>query len=118
MKAPQVGELDQRALVRLWQDQPAAMGFGIDQTVDAGVPAWIRLEPVGAALFYGTAQVEAGVTHRAIAWRTAALCAGAVTGAHVVECAGMRYRVKRVTNMDQGRQFVLLDLTELGTING
>jgi hypothetical protein len=116
MKAPAIGELDQLAKVRRWQDQPT-IGGSIDQTFDAGVDAWIRIVPAGAALFYGSAQVEAGITHRAATWRTPELNARTVTGEHVLEVDGLRYRVKRATNMDQGGQFVLFDLVELGTIN-
>lgn len=115
-KAPAIGELDRRILVRQWQDVPAALGPGIDQTYDAGVPAWARIEPTGAAIFYGTAQVETGVTHRAITWRTGQLNDRTVTGGHVVECEGVRYRVRRATHLDQGRQFLLIDLEQLGAI--
>lgn len=117
MNAPEVGELDRVVLVREWQDAPA-FGAGIEQTFATLGKAWAKLVPVGAALFYGTAQVEAGITHRMVTWRTSKLNERSVTGAHVVECEGMRYRVRRATAMDQERQFVLLDLVELGVIGG
>lgn len=115
MKDPVIGALTKRVLIRLWQDQPDAT-TGIDQTYDVGVPAWARIEPTGAALFYGTAQVETGVTHRLATWRTTAINADAIGGAHVVEHAGMRYRVRRATDINGQRAFVLLDLEQLGTI--
>lgn len=117
MNGPQLGEFDRRVLVREWQDVPTP-GAGISQSFDNVQRAWGRLEPVGAALFYGTAQVEAGVTHRFATWRTSKLNERTVTGAHVVESEGMRYRVRRATAMDQERMFLLLDLEELGAING
>ena len=115
MKNPTIGEFDKRIRIRLWQDQPDA-GTGIDQTYDAGVPAWARIVPAGAALFYGTAQVESGVTHRLATWRTASVNADVIGGAHVVEHGGMRYRVRRATDINGERAFVLLDLEQLGSI--
>jgi hypothetical protein len=115
MKAPQIGQLDKLVRVRLWQDEPDA-GTGIDQTFDVGVEAWARIEPTGSALFYGTAQVETSVTHRLATWRTAQLNADVISGAHVVDHGAMRYRVKRATDLNGQRDFVLLDLEQLGTI--
>lgn len=115
MQEPRIGEFDKRVRIRRWQDQPD--GFtGIDQTVDAGVQAWARIDPVGSALFYGTAQVETTVTHRLATWRTASVNADTITGEHVVEHGGMRYRVRRATDINGQRAFVLLDLEQLGTI--
>jgi len=115
MKDPTVGEFDKRVLIRLWQDEPDA-DTGIDQTFDAGVPAWARIEPTGSALFYGTAQVETTVTHRLATWRTARVNADVITGAHVVDHGAMRYRVRRATDINGERAFVLLDLEQLGAI--
>lgn len=115
LQPPAVGELNRLVTVREWQDMPSMDG-GISQTFDAGKKAWAKLVPVGAALYYGTQQVEAGVTHRLETWRTSRLNERTVTGAHVVECEGLRYRVRRATAMDQERQFLLVDLTELGAI--
>lgn len=112
---PSIGNMNAPVLVREWQDVPA-IGGGIDQTFDAGHRVWASLVPVGAALFYGTAQIEAGVTHRMVTWRSARTNERTVTAAHVVECEGTRYRVRRATAMDQERQFILVDLTELGAI--
>lgn len=115
MKDPAIGEFDKRVLIRRWQDQPS--GFtGIDQTMDAGLAAWARIEPAGAALFYGTAQVESGVTHRLATWRTVSINADLIGGGHVVDHAGMRYRVRRATDINGQRAFVLLDLEQLGTV--
>lgn len=116
MRGIDVGELDCLVTFRIWQDMPVPSG-SVDPTVDAGQQAWARIEPVGAALFYGTAQIEPGVTHRLGTWRTAALNERTVTASHVVDYDGLRYRVKRATNMDQERMFLLVDLELLGTIN-
>ena len=115
MKEPNVGELDRLVKVRLWSDT-AASGFAIDQHFDAGQTAWARIEPAGTALFYGGAQIESGITHRLATWRTATLNARTVTARHVVEHDGLRYRVRRATDMNGRKDFVLMDLEQLGAI--
>ena len=116
MKPPRPGELDKLATIRLWQDLPDA-GTGIDQTVDAGIPAWCRITPAGSALFYGDAQVTPGVTHYLATWRTEQLSADVIGGGHVVDYGDMRYRVQRVTDLQGGRAWVLMDLQQLGRIS-
>lgn len=115
MKYPPIGSLNKRVLIRRWQDVAGA-DQDIDQTYDAGVPAWTRIEPTGSALFYGLQQVEVGVTHRLATWRTELINADVIGGSHVVDYAGMRYRVRRATDINGGRVFVLLDLEQLGAI--
>lgn len=118
MKYPNIGELDKFVLVRAWQDEPDATA-GIDQTYDAGIEAWVRIEPTGSALFYGTAQVETGVTHRAATWRTSQLNAERIGGGHVIDhggSGGTRYRVRRAMDINGQQAFVLFDLEQLGVI--
>lgn len=115
MKRPQIGELNKRVQIRKWQDVPD-VDEGIEQTYNAGVPAWARIDPVGSALFYGLQQVETTVTHRLAAWRTPQINADVIGGSHVVDHAGMRYRVRRATDLNGGGVFVLLDLEQLGAI--
>lgn len=118
MKYPNIGELDKLVRIRVWQDEADA-GTGIDQTYAAGIEAWARIEPTGSALFYGTAQVEAGVTHRLATWRTSQINADLIGGGHVVDhggAGGMRYRVRRATDINGRQAFVLLDLEQLGVI--
>lgn len=116
MRDPSIGEFDKRVRIREWQDVPA-LGTGIDQTRDSGVAVWASITPTGAALFYGTQQVETTVTHRLKTWRTARVNALVITGAHVVEHRGIRYRVRRATDMDAHDAFVQLDLEQLGAID-
>ncbi|WP_295379562.1 head-tail adaptor protein [uncultured Pseudacidovorax sp.] len=117
MKAPYIGELTMRVRIRPWQDEPDD-GTSIDPVYGEGFEVWARLKPVGAMLYYGTAQVQAGITHRLVTWRTARVNAQAITAAFVVEHRGLRYRVKRATEVDESTEvWVLLDLEQLGTVN-
>lgn len=115
MQKPTAGEMNKRVRIRRWQDQPGDSS-GIDQTVDAGTPVWARIEPTGAALFYGMAQVEPGITHRLATRRTSAINEDTIGGGHVVDHGCMRYRVRRATDLNGGRAFVLLDLEKLGVV--
>lgn len=115
MQPPTIGDMDRLVHVRAWQDMPSG-GSEVEQTYDAGFKVWASLMPTGAALFYGTAQVETGVTHRMATWRTSRMNADVINGAHVVEHGGMRYRVRRATDINGGRAFVLLDLEQLEAI--
>lgn len=117
MNLPEASEFDKRVRIREWQDVPA-IGTGIEQTQDSGVAVWASITPTGAALFYGTQQVETTVTHRLKTWRTARVNALVITGSHVAEHKGMRYRVKRATDLDAHDAFVQLDLEQLGAIDG
>ncbi len=115
MKEPSAGDLNRRVTLRKWQDVAAA-GFGIDQTFDAGATVWASVEPVGSAIFWGTQQVGNGVTHRIIVRRTAAINEVTITGEHVAEYAGLRYRVKRASDLNGARRFVVLEVEALGAI--
>ncbi|MEZ2293091.1 hypothetical protein [Variovorax sp. RCC_210] len=115
MKYPDIGELDRLVKIRLWSDS-ASSGFAIDQQFDPGQDAWARIDPAGSALFYGTQQIEPGMTHRLATWRSSTINALAITGRHVVEHEGIRYRVRRVTDINGRKDFVLMDLEQLKAI--
>lgn len=114
LRGPAIGDMDRLVTIRAWTDTPTT--FALEQQFDAGQPTWASLTPVGTAIFYGTQQVGEDVTHRLACWRTDTLNARTVTARHVVECYGLRYRVKRATDMNGERAFLMLDLKELGAI--
>ena len=114
MKYPGIGELDKLVKIRTWSDTPA--GFGLQQNFGDDQDVWARIDPAGSALFYGTQQITPGVTDRLATWRTSTVNARSVTGQHVVEHDGMRYRVKRVTDINGRQDYVLMDLELLGVI--
>lgn len=115
MKYPDVGELDKLVKIRLWNDTPN-IAFALDQNFDVGQDAWARIDPTGAALFFGTQQIEAGMTHWLTTWRTSTINERAITGKHVVEHDGVRYRVRRASDINGRRDFVLIGLEQLKAI--
>lgn len=114
LRGPAIGEMDKLVTIKAWEDVPS--GFALVQQFDAAQQAWAGLTPVGGALFYGTQQVGEEVTHRLVTWRTPTIHATAVTARHVVEHDGQRYRVRRTTDMNGERAFVIVDLEHLGAI--
>lgn len=115
MKEPAAGELNRRIVIKGWQDMPA-MGGGIAQTFDAGVPAWAKREPVGNAIFFGTKQIDETVTDRFIVRRSSQLTERTITGEHVIECEGQRFRVKRASAMNGGKNFVVIEAEGMGNV--
>lgn len=115
MREPATGELNRRITIKAWQDTPA-MGGGITQTFDAGQSVWAKREPVGNAIFFGTKQLEETVTDRFIIRRTSLLTERTITGEHVIEGEGQRFRVKRVSAMNGGRDFVVIETELLGNV--
>lgn len=114
MRPPAIGELDRLVTLKAWEDVPS--GLTLAQQFDGPQQVWASLLPVGTALFYGGQQVGQDVTHRLITWRTPTVHALAITARHVAEYEGVRYRVRRATDMNGERAFVVLDLEQLGVI--
>jgi len=109
------GDLNRRITIRKWDDAPAT-GFGVTQTFDPGFTVWAFIRPTGAALFYGLQQIESGVTHQVVIRRSLVLNELSITGKHVVEHKGIRYRVKRASNVEDADVWVALDVEQLGVI--
>lgn len=110
-----IGDFDRRIAVRLWSDEPMP-DFSTSQEFDTVQTVWARKRPVGPGLFYGTQQVEGGVTHQYFFRHTALLNERTITQLHVVEDAGQRYRVKRAMNVEEAGELMQLDVTLLGVI--
>ena len=116
MREPSTGELNRRALIRKRQGTPDAQ-FGIAETYDAGFPCWAKVEPIGGATYYGAQQTDDKVTHRIIVRRVAGKTDPlSVTAEHVVDLAGLRYRVRRVTDLNDARRVTAIEAEELGAI--
>lgn len=115
MTEPRSGELNRRVAIKRWQDMPAMSGsITVSDTLVATV--WAKIEPVGNAIFFGTKQVGEGVTDRIYIRRTSALNERTITGEHVCESGGLRYRVRRASALNGEKKFVLLEVECLGDV--
>ncbi|MFM0328179.1 head-tail adaptor protein [Paraburkholderia strydomiana] len=112
---PTAGELNKLVKIRRWQDVPDT-GFGIEQTFDEGFDVWAKRSPVSSGIFFGSMQVNSAVTDRFVVRRSARVTEALITGAHVVEHGGLRYRVKRTLPVDGEPVFVAIDTELLGAI--
>lgn len=115
MEYPCSCELNRRILLRKQTDLPA-MGGTVTNTYEDMAHAWAKHEPVGNAIFYGTKQVGEDVTDRFVFRRTDTVNERTVTSSHVVEYSGLRYRVKRATDIKGARKFVMLEVENLGNV--
>lgn len=115
MNEPNTGDLIYLVTVKKWHDA-AAMSGGITQTFDEAVDAWASIDPVGNAIYFGTKQVGEDVTHRIITHYTDAINDRKITAEHVVEYDNQRYRVRRASNLNGQRIWVMLEVELLGDI--
>ena len=115
MALPSIGELNRRVAIRQFSDVPNNV-FGSTLTEDTGITRWAKIAPVSGALYFGTKQVGDDITHRVWVRYGTATRPQDITGAHVIECEGSRYRVKRASDFEGARQFTMIEVTLLGSI--
>lgn len=113
MIEPTTGELDRRITIKRWQDMPAMSGSITPSDTLVGA-VWAKIEAVGNAIFFGTRQVGEDITHRIYLRRTSLLTERTITGEHVIESGGQRFRVRRASNLNAGRTWLLLEVEDLG----
>ncbi|MBR8234247.1 MULTISPECIES: phage head closure protein [unclassified Burkholderia] len=108
MRIPRIGELDRRVRLRGRRDYPYR-----DAELESEFPEqklrWAKIEPVGAAVYSGSVQIDEKVTHR-IYLRYL----DGVTNDYEVVYREQVFRVKRVGDVKRGRRFTVLEVEELG----
>jgi len=109
-REPGAGELDRHVTLRRRADLPAD-DMGLDSLFSDQAPRWAKIEPVGSAVFTGSAQTDDKITHRIfLRYRE-----GITTAYEVVHKQSL-YRVKRGFDMNGRGRFVVLEVEELGAI--
>ena len=112
---PGTAELQRRIVIRLWADVGNA-AFGVDQTFDAGISRWARVEPVhGLAIRMGVQTGEAP-THLFWVRYGVGTTPQDITVNHVIEWQGRRYRVMDTINVDDAQRFTRITAKDLGAI--
>lgn len=107
-REPGAGELDKHVVLRRRDDVPAD-DMGLASIFSDLNPRWAKIEPVGSAVYTGSAQTDVRVTHRI----TLRYRKGITTAFEVVH-GETQYRVKRGFNMNGNTRFVVLEVEELG----
>ncbi|MDH0097466.1 head-tail adaptor protein [Pseudomonas sp. GD04158] len=106
-KEPGAGELNRRVTVRKRVDYPEDDG-GLESAYPVQIPRWAKIEPVGTAVYSDGVQTDARITHRVILRYLLG-----VTDSHEVVRGETVYRVRRVTAMNGGNRFTVLEVEEL-----
>jgi len=110
------GDLNRRIVIKLFTEA-ADVGYSTTGTDTTIATVWAKVEPVGSAIYQGSKQIDATVTHRFIVRRQAStLESHTVTNRHVVIYNGYRFRVKRVTEYADEREFIVIEAEELGSV--
>ncbi|MEK6788503.1 MAG: head-tail adaptor protein [Pseudomonadota bacterium] len=109
MREPTAGQLRTRIAIKPWQDQ--AQGFADVAVVD-GPPLyrWASVIPVSSATYWGSRQIDTGVTHLIVLRHCEQ-----VSSRHVVEAEGLRYRVMRLKGSVGAKRWTWLECELLGS---
>lgn len=108
LREPGAGELNRRILVRRRADLPSA-DMGIESHFIEQRYRWAKIVPVGTAVYTGSVQTDARVTHWVILRYV-----GELTTDYEVLRGEVVYRVKRCTAMNGEHRFSVLEVEELG----
>jgi hypothetical protein len=109
------GELNRLGRLRVWTDQPNNM-FGLDQTFDAGVPRWMKLDPIRGLVVRQGEQIGEQPTHFIWLRYSDQVRADLIGQTHVVEVLGRRFRVIDAINVGDAREWVRLTTKDIGPI--
>ncbi|MBJ2078392.1 MULTISPECIES: phage head closure protein [Serratia] len=110
-RMPQAGELRERVKFRTRKDAPVS-DYGVEPEYDHLFTTWAKINQVSAATYHEGAQAGEIVTHRIIIrYRPAGVSSDAeITHNETV------YRIRRITDMNSARRFLMLECEELGEV--
>lgn len=112
MNRPEIGKMNRRIKIFHTMSVPdERLGFSKASVREDVV--WGRLEPVGSCIYFGSKQIESGVTHRVIVrsmpGRTGPRDLKGVTELMI---EGVIYRLRRVADLGGLDRFTVLDVEE------
>ncbi|MBU9581369.1 phage head closure protein [Burkholderia multivorans] len=107
MRIPRIGDLDRRVQLRERRDYPYR-DAELESEFPEQRPRWAKIEPVGAAVYSGSVQIDEKVTHR-IYLRYL----DGITTDYEVVYREQVFRVKRVGDLNGARRFTVLEVEEL-----
>lgn len=109
------GDLKARIVLRLQSDTPNA-GFGLDPTFSAGVSLWAKAEPIHSLAMRAGMQTGEAPTHLFWVRRATGTRPEDITGSHVIEWGGRRYRVMDSIDVDGAQRITRITAKDLGAI--
>ena len=114
-RLPDSGELQRRIKIRLWSDVPNA-AFGLTPEYDQGIDRWAKVEPVHGLAIRAGMQTGEVPTHLFWGRYGPGTRPEEITGGHVIEWAGQRYRVLDASNIDDAQRCTRITTKHLGGI--
>ena len=113
---PDTGELNRRIVIRRWTDAPNA-SFNVDQTFDAGISRWAKVEPIrGIASRMGVTTAEEP-THYFWVRYSLETTADYFSQDRVIEYRARRYRIVDAQNFQDADRFIRITAKDLGAIS-
>lgn len=109
------GELNRLGKLRVWSDQPNIM-LGLDQTFDAGLDRWMKVDPIRGLAVRSGEQVGEQPTHFIWLRYSNQVRAELITQTHVIEVNGRRYRVLDAINFEDAREWVRVTAKDIGAL--
>ena len=114
MIEPLSGDMNSRITFEFRKSVPNTKS-GFDEVTTNTFTVWGRIEPVGFQVFWSSAQIEQTVTHRifvrAIPGKT---YPQDLTKLVKVSSEGLKYRVRRVQDVNSAHRFTLLEVQAEG----
>lgn len=107
MREPETGELSHRMAVRIRIDK--SVGVGIKPEFTPVANRWVKVEPLGTAIYTGAQQTGNVITHRLYC----KFVSGLDTSHEFVD-RGRVFRVKRATAMRGRSIWSVIEVEELG----
>ncbi|MGU7813184.1 phage head closure protein [Burkholderia sp. AW49-1] len=107
MRIPRIGELNRRVQLRERRDYPYR-DAELESEFQQQRSRWAKIEPVGAAVYSGSVQIDEKITHRMYLRYV-----DGVTSDYEVVYREQVFRVKRVGDLNSVRRFTVLEVEEL-----
>lgn len=115
MKLPAVGEMNRRVTLHLVETIP--VGESRINHQETSVTTWGKIDVIGGSTYWESVSLEETVTHRVwvryVQGRTRPQDLRHLTE---VEVEGIRYRVRRTTDVNGVHRFTMLECEELGRV--
>ena len=115
MLEPLAGELNRRVTAYSVAHEPAAKSAFLDRSASAIFSLWGKVEVIGGVSYFESVNLEEKVTHRVwVRWIRGLSRPQDLKNLIELEVDGLFYRVKRVTDANNGHRFTAIECEELG----
>lgn len=115
MREPTAGELNRRIVAHI-VGHAACGASALRKDTEVLFRAWAKVEVIGGASYFESVNLEETISHRFIVRYVPQLTRPQdMSRVTEIECEGLFYRVRRVTDMNGAHRFTAIECEELGT---